>query len=315
MGAAPCLSPLLLLRRVLRGPRSRRAARACAARARAARRTLAARPAQAVALSDQIRIMGSRLIAAASSCPALLGEGGFARVEPDPRERGTPITYLPEKAPVSVRICRVFAGEGTVPKRRTLRERVRERIARRRDDVFLTREFRDLGGEDQVLRALRGLVCDGQLAPLGRADPRQRGRFHRRGAAGPRQARRGLGTDRRRARLQRSPLHPGAGQSGGAGEGPLRAPAPLSGHGAADRPGLKCQPVHSICANSHKQGIRVDAIYFRAECTKLVRRRETGYSRPGIHLRRAAGPKACPGTAWAAFCIPGLARVGRRLGA
>jgi hypothetical protein len=30
----------------------------------------------------------------------------------------------------------------------------RERIARRRDDVFLTREFRDLGGEDQVLRAL-----------------------------------------------------------------------------------------------------------------------------------------------------------------
>jgi hypothetical protein len=52
-------------------------------------------------------------------------------------------------------------------KRRTLRERVAERIARRRDDVFLTREFRDLGGEDQVLRALRGLVRDGQLVRLG----------------------------------------------------------------------------------------------------------------------------------------------------
>ena len=54
-----------------------------------------------------------------------------------------------------------------MPKRRTLRERVRERIARRRDDVFLTREFRDLGGEDQVRRALRGLVRDGQLVRLG----------------------------------------------------------------------------------------------------------------------------------------------------
>lgn len=52
-------------------------------------------------------------------------------------------------------------------RRRTLRERVRERIARRRGDVFLTREFRDLGGEDQVLRALRGLVRDGQLVRLG----------------------------------------------------------------------------------------------------------------------------------------------------
>ena len=54
-----------------------------------------------------------------------------------------------------------------MPRRRTLRERIRERIARRRDDVFLTREFRDLGGEDQVLRALRGMVRDGQLVRLG----------------------------------------------------------------------------------------------------------------------------------------------------
>lgn len=52
-------------------------------------------------------------------------------------------------------------------RRGTLREKVRERIARRRDDVFLTREFRDLGGEDQVVRALRDLVRDGQLVRLG----------------------------------------------------------------------------------------------------------------------------------------------------
>ncbi len=49
----------------------------------------------------------------------------------------------------------------------TLREKVKARVARRRDDVFLTREFRDLGGDDQVLRALRGLVREGNLVRLG----------------------------------------------------------------------------------------------------------------------------------------------------
>lgn len=52
-------------------------------------------------------------------------------------------------------------------RRGTLRERVAARIAERRDDVVLPREFRDLGGEDQVLRALRTLVRDGQLVRLG----------------------------------------------------------------------------------------------------------------------------------------------------
>ena len=51
---------------------------------------------------------------------------------------------------------------------RTLRERIEERIARkRRDDVFLPREFRDLGGEDQVLRVLRGMVREKRLVRLG----------------------------------------------------------------------------------------------------------------------------------------------------
>jgi hypothetical protein len=51
---------------------------------------------------------------------------------------------------------------------RTLRARIEERIAKkRRDDVFLPREFRDLGGEDQVLRVLRGLVREKRLVRLG----------------------------------------------------------------------------------------------------------------------------------------------------
>jgi hypothetical protein len=51
--------------------------------------------------------------------------------------------------------------------RRTLRQRIEARIAKRRGDAFLTREFHDLGGERQVLRALRELVDDGKLIKLG----------------------------------------------------------------------------------------------------------------------------------------------------
>ena len=51
---------------------------------------------------------------------------------------------------------------------KTLRERIETRIARKRgEDVFLTREFRDLGGEDQVLRVLRTLVREKRLVRLG----------------------------------------------------------------------------------------------------------------------------------------------------
>jgi hypothetical protein len=48
-----------------------------------------------------------------------------------------------------------------------LLDRAETRIARKRDDVFLTREFADLGGEDQVLRDLRSLVRDNRLVRLG----------------------------------------------------------------------------------------------------------------------------------------------------
>jgi hypothetical protein len=53
-------------------------------------------------------------------------------------------------------------------RRKTLREKIEERIARKpRDVVFLPREFSKLGGQDQVLRALRDLTRDGRLVRLG----------------------------------------------------------------------------------------------------------------------------------------------------
>ena len=53
-------------------------------------------------------------------------------------------------------------------RRVTLRQKIEQRIARKKgEDVFLTREFKELGGEDQVLRALRALVEDGHLVRLG----------------------------------------------------------------------------------------------------------------------------------------------------
>jgi len=49
----------------------------------------------------------------------------------------------------------------------TLQQKVTTRIDQSREDVFLPKEFADLGGEDQVLRALRNLVRSGQLVRLG----------------------------------------------------------------------------------------------------------------------------------------------------
>jgi len=51
--------------------------------------------------------------------------------------------------------------------RKTLQEKIAGRIARRTEDVFLPREFADLSGEDQVLRAFRRMVQSGQLVRLG----------------------------------------------------------------------------------------------------------------------------------------------------
>jgi hypothetical protein len=51
--------------------------------------------------------------------------------------------------------------------RKTLRQRIEARMARKGDTAFLTREFADLGGERQVLRELRQLVEEGKLVRLG----------------------------------------------------------------------------------------------------------------------------------------------------
>lgn len=52
-------------------------------------------------------------------------------------------------------------------RRNSLQAKIEIRISERRDDVFLTREFADLGGERQVLRALSKAVEAGSLIRLG----------------------------------------------------------------------------------------------------------------------------------------------------
>ena len=48
-----------------------------------------------------------------------------------------------------------------------LETRLMKRIDRKRGDVFLRADFKDLGGYDQVGRALRGLVEKGKLIKIG----------------------------------------------------------------------------------------------------------------------------------------------------
>lgn len=54
-----------------------------------------------------------------------------------------------------------------MPRHQPLRERIKARIQKSRDTVFLTREFKAMADEDQVIRALRQLVADGELVRLG----------------------------------------------------------------------------------------------------------------------------------------------------
>ena len=48
-----------------------------------------------------------------------------------------------------------------------LQSKIEKRIAESREYVFLTREFSDLSGRRQVLRALRKIVAEGRLVRLG----------------------------------------------------------------------------------------------------------------------------------------------------
>lgn len=54
-----------------------------------------------------------------------------------------------------------------MPRSDSLQAKIEQRIAERSEDVFLTREFADLGGERQVLRALSKEVEAGGLIRLG----------------------------------------------------------------------------------------------------------------------------------------------------
>ncbi len=55
-----------------------------------------------------------------------------------------------------------------MPRQQTLIEKIERTIGRKKNEfAFLSREFMHLGGEDQVLRALRGLVEKGRLVRLG----------------------------------------------------------------------------------------------------------------------------------------------------
>jgi hypothetical protein len=49
----------------------------------------------------------------------------------------------------------------------SLQAKIEQRIAESREYVFLTREFTDLSGRRQVLRALRKIVAEGRLIRLG----------------------------------------------------------------------------------------------------------------------------------------------------
>ena len=51
--------------------------------------------------------------------------------------------------------------------KRPLERRIAARIARRKVNVFLRGDFRDLGGYDQVGRSLRNLTSKGQLVRIG----------------------------------------------------------------------------------------------------------------------------------------------------
>lgn len=48
-----------------------------------------------------------------------------------------------------------------------LEKRIAERIARKKADVFLRDDFKDLGGYDQVGRGLRRLTAKGRLVKIG----------------------------------------------------------------------------------------------------------------------------------------------------
>jgi hypothetical protein len=52
-------------------------------------------------------------------------------------------------------------------RKETTKSKIKKRIVRKKGDVFLRKDFGDLGGYDQVGRILKQLVADGKLIKLG----------------------------------------------------------------------------------------------------------------------------------------------------
>jgi len=66
--------------------------------------------------------------------------------------------------------CRIFASYilgFIMNKYETLNYKISARIARKKDIVFLRKDFVDLGGYDRVRRILRNLVRDGKIIKIG----------------------------------------------------------------------------------------------------------------------------------------------------
>jgi hypothetical protein len=57
--------------------------------------------------------------------------------------------------------------EDAMARPNSLQTKIEKRIAESREYVFLTREFTDLSGRRQVLRALRKILAEGRLVRLG----------------------------------------------------------------------------------------------------------------------------------------------------
>jgi hypothetical protein len=63
--------------------------------------------------------------------------------------------------------CRILTRKGYTMRPESLQTRIMKRIDRKRGDVFLRADFKDLGGYDQVGRVLRELVRQGMLLKVG----------------------------------------------------------------------------------------------------------------------------------------------------
>jgi hypothetical protein len=50
----------------------------------------------------------------------------------------------------------------------TLKDKIRYRIRKSKENVFLIKDFMDLSGRDQILRALRALIAEQEILRLGK---------------------------------------------------------------------------------------------------------------------------------------------------